>query len=104
MTEPDRISLSRETLRAELGALELRLVDRITTALATKAEMAVVDQIDSRVTTLELSRAAREHLVNDYNELERRVVKVERFRLAFPSSSVLSAAAAVAAVVYTLLH
>lgn len=78
--EGERISLSRETLRAELSQLELRLVDRITTALATKADNAVVAALDSRVQALELSRASREHLATDLPDLDKRVSSLEQSR------------------------
>lgn len=46
--------LTRETLRAELGALELRLVDRISTALAAKADISHVNSVESRLAAIEL--------------------------------------------------
>jgi hypothetical protein len=98
----ERISLSRETLRAELSQLELRLVDRLTNALSTKADGAVVDQLDKRVYQLELIRAAREHLAADQVETERRVTKLERFRYAMPSAAMLATLAAVGELVYHL--
>lgn len=113
----ERITLSRETLRAELAQMELRLVDRITLALATKADMGIVDQLDKRVQDLEISRASREHLERDFHELEKRVTfneqskadkdEVEgltRFRYAFPSATVVSSLAALALALYTTLH
>ena len=56
----ERISVSRSTLRAELGELELRLVDRLNGALESKADKVVQEQhtreladISSRILTLE---------------------------------------------------
>lgn len=116
MTE-ERISVARSELRAELTDLELRLVDRLSKALESKADSAIVHQLDARVNSLELSRASREHLAGDTVDLERRVAVIEtskadktvveqlqRWRQLFPSASVLSAAAAVAAAVYAFLH
>ena len=46
---PDqRVTISLSTLRAELGALELRLVDRLNGALINKADRAVLDQVVAR--------------------------------------------------------
>lgn len=46
---PDtRVSISLSTLRAELGQLELRLVDRLNGALVNKADRAVLDQVVAR--------------------------------------------------------
>lgn len=46
---PDqRITVSLSTLRAELGSLELRLVDRMNGALANKADRAILDQVVAR--------------------------------------------------------
>lgn len=55
MTEPsgnDRISVSRDTLRAELGQLELRLVDRLTHELAQKADQRLVEQVVSDLNSI----------------------------------------------------
>lgn len=56
----ERISVSRSTLRAELGELELRLVDRLNGALDSKADKTVQEQhsreladLSSRILTLE---------------------------------------------------
>lgn len=100
----ERISLSRETLRAELSQLELRLVDRLTSALSTKADSAIVEQIDKRVDALELSRASREKLPEEVATVERRVTKLERFRYAIPSVAVISALAALAELAYLVIH
>lgn len=48
----DRISVSRDTLRAELGQLELRLVDRLTRELGKKADQRLVDQIVTDVNSI----------------------------------------------------
>jgi hypothetical protein len=93
--DADRISVSREALRAELGALELRLVDRLTTALEHKADSAHVSGLESRVASLELSRAARDHLASDLIQAMQRVAKLERFRYAVPGAAAVSAASAI---------
>jgi hypothetical protein len=69
--------LSTETLRAELNGLELRLVDRLTRALELKADVGVVATLSDRITSLELTRASREHLVPDLSGLQQRVAVVE---------------------------
>ena len=73
----DRISLSRETLRAELAGMELRLVDRLTNALAVKADSSVVAQLEARIGSLELSRAQRENMPTDLADITRRVQQIE---------------------------
>lgn len=103
-TEAERITVSRETLRAELSQLELRLVDRLSAALETKADGAVVDSLDKRVQALELSRAAREHLSADLPDLDKRVERLERFRYAVPSVSVLSFLATAVLTVHYVLN
>lgn len=101
---PDEITLSRETLRAELAQLELRLVDRLTQALDGKADHAVVEAQNQRITVLELSRAARETLPTEINDVEKRVTRLERFRYAVPSVAALSAVAAIVMATVTLIH
>lgn len=65
--ENTRVTVSLSTLRAELGALELRLVDRLNGALSNKADRAVLDQVVarqadglSRLSLLEASTVKRE--------------------------------------------
>lgn len=81
--------IDRETLRAELGSLELRLVDRLSDALISKADAKVVEQHDARINALELSRAARENMPTDIAEIDKRVDRLERLRWAIPSTGVL---------------
>lgn len=124
MSEADqRISLSRETLRAELTALELRLVDRLTLELKTKADVATVTSFESRLQSLEISRANREHLVADVVDLRNRVVAMEneipvssvndhetrlrdleRFKNAVPAASILAILVSVVAVVVPFIY
>jgi hypothetical protein len=75
--DSQRITVSLDTLRNELSQLELRIVDRIASALELKADKTVVAEHDKRIAQLELSRAAREHLSKDLLDLERRVGEVE---------------------------
>lgn len=96
----ERISVSRETLRAELTDLKLDLIDRINQALSTKADGAVVVEHDKRITQLELSRASREHMPAEILDLTKRISSLERFRYAWPSAAILSALAALAVAVY----
>lgn len=96
--------IDRETLRAELGQLELRLVDRLAGALESKADSKVVEQHDARISSLELSRAAREEMPRDMTVLSERIGKLERWRYAFPGVSVLAlAVSAITAAIY-LMH
>lgn len=96
----ERITLSRETLRAELAGLELRLVDRLTNALELKADNAIVAEMAKQIASLENSRSAREHLANDMLELERRVSGLEKFRYAWPSLALLGVVAMFLTVAY----
>ena len=48
----ERISVSLSTLRAELSQLELRLVDRLNSALDHKADAAIQDQLAQRVSDI----------------------------------------------------
>ena len=96
----DRISLSRETLRAELSQLELRLVDRLTNALELKADNSTVAEMQKQIASLENSRSAREHLAHDMMDLERRVGGLEKFRYAWPSLALLGVIAMFLTVAY----
>ena len=67
MSEPnDRITVSRETLRAELAEMELRLTRWVASADSVKS-------LEGRVANLEASRIAREYIANDLSSLERTV-------------------------------
>lgn len=90
MAEAERISVSVETLRSELAQLELRLVDRLTAALAQKADLAEIHQLEQRVQSLELSRASREGQAEIITEHAREIEKFKRFRYAFPGVSFVS--------------
>lgn len=48
----ERITVSLSTLRAELSGLELRLVDRMNAAMASKADIQVADQLAVRAADL----------------------------------------------------
>ena len=98
------VGIDRETLRAELGALELRLVDRLAGALESKADAKVVEQHDARIGSLELSRAARENMPGDVSDLDRRVTVLERFRYAVPSAAILSLLASIIIGVLYVTH
>ena len=104
MADGERITVSLETLRGELTGLELRIVDRLTSALEKKADVAHIDQLEQRVQSLELSRAARE---NDAATLAMHGVEIERnkrFRHSVPSIAVLSLLVASAALYLTFAH
>jgi hypothetical protein len=98
------IGIDRETLRAELGQLELRLVDRLAAALEAKADAKVVEQHDARIASLELSRASRENLPMDFADLDKRLTSLERFRYMLPSATVLSLIVSIALSVHYLLN
>lgn len=97
MADAERISVSVEVLRAELAQLELRLIDRLTAALAQKADLSHFHQIDGRVHSLELSRAADEGIAKTIVEQGIEIEKLKRFRYAFPSVAFLSLLLGVAA-------
>lgn len=65
----EQISVSRDTLRAELSDMELRLVDRIAKFQADKADK------------------------KDLAELASRVTAIEKWKYAWPSAAVLAAVA-----------
>lgn len=90
VADAERISVSVETLRSELAQLELRLVDRLTAALAQKADLAEIHQLEQRVQSLELSRAARESHADTLLEHSREIERFKRFRYAFPGVSFVS--------------
>lgn len=92
----EQINVSRNALRAELAQLELRLVDRLTSALDHKADQAVLDQAIARVSALELARAERVHMPKEVASLSKRVAALERFRWAFPSIATVMALAGLA--------
>lgn len=98
--EGERISVSRETLRAELTDLKLDLIDRINQALSTKADSAVVSEYDKRITQLEMSKAAREGMPAELLDLTKRVSSLEKFRYAVPSAAIISTLTAVIIVIY----
>lgn len=100
----ENITVSRETLRAELSGLELRLVDRLTEALKEKADSAQLQAVEARVDSLELTRAGREHMAEDMTTMNTRVTRLERFRYAVPSVSVLGLIVTVIALALTGHH
>lgn len=100
----DRIEVSRDTLRAELSALELRIVDRVTQALSTKADQAHIDALQSRVASLEQTRASREYLVGELLTLGGKVAALERFRYSIPSLALLIAIIALADAIYRFVN
>jgi len=104
MADAERISVSVEVLRAELAQLELRLIDRLVAALAQKADLSHIEQLEKRVQSLEISRASREgqaQTITDYGvELER----LKRFRYAFPSVAVLALGLSALTLYFALLY
>lgn len=98
--EGERISVSRDTLRAELNDLKVDLIDRISEAISTKADGAIVAEHDKRITQLELSKAAREGMPAELLDLTKRVGALEKFRYAVPSAAIISTLTAVVIVVY----
>ncbi len=90
MADAERISVSVEVLRAELAQLELRLIDRLTAALAQKADLHHIEQLEARVQSLELSRAGRENHAEKITEYGVEIERLKRFRYAFPGTALLS--------------
>lgn len=109
MTEiGNRITVSEDKLDAKLARLELSLVDRITKALDVKADQAYVDQLATRVQTVEGTLQATALLIPVFKEtaddVEGRLRGLERFRYAIPSVSLLGALAAVGETAYLIFH
>ena len=77
--------------------MELRLIDRLTAALAQKADLHHLEQLEARVQSLELSRASRENHAQVIGEQGVEIEKLKRFRYAFPSVAFLSLLLGVAA-------
>lgn len=100
----ERITVSRETLRAELSQLELRLVDRLTHALDTKADQAVLEQAVARVAAMEIYQAGRIHLPEEVVSLGRRVTTLERFRYSVPSTAIIALIVSLAGLTYGYLQ
>lgn len=74
----EQISVSRDTLRAELSELELRLVERISQFQALNATK------------------------EEVKALEKRIASLERFRYTWPSAAFISAVAAIGSFIYYL--
>lgn len=110
MTEPNgnRITVSEDKLDAKLARLELSLVDRITKALDVKADQAYVEQLHARIHTAEATIQATALLIPAFkdaaDDVEERIRGLERFRYAIPSAAVISAAAAIASIVFAFFH
>lgn len=100
----EKLSLSREMLRAELTQLELRLVDRLSSSLETKADSKVVEQHDARIKQLELNWVTMGSVIPDLTDIDHRVILLERFRHTIPSVSFLSLAATVVMAIVYVLH
>lgn len=96
----ERITVSREALRAELSELELRIVDRLSRELERKADSTELSALEGRVGSLELTRASREHLATDTSDLSTRVSRLEKFRYGVPSVAVITLIATVFLVVF----
>jgi hypothetical protein len=103
-----RISVSEDKLDAKLARLELSLVDRITKALDVKADQAYVEQLHTRIHTVEGTLQATALLIPAFkdtaDDVEARLRGLEKFRYAIPGAAVLSAATAVVFAVHTYLH
>lgn len=92
------------TLKAELTGLELRLVDRLAVSLSHKADTAIVEEHDKRISALEISKAERERLAGDVFDLLKRVAAIEKFRYAVPSVAFLTLIMSLVMVVYYWSH
>lgn len=104
MADAERISVSVEVLRAELAQLELRLIDRLTAALAQKADLHHIEQLETRVHSLELSRSAREGHATTLADYGVEIERLKRFRYAFPSVAVLALALSALAVYHGFIY
>jgi hypothetical protein len=98
-----RVSVSRDALRADLADLELRLVDRLSARLDEKADSIVLDAVRARVHALEGTTATMGLLVTQFGDQEGRLRSLERFRYAFPATSVLALTVATATLAFHLL-
>lgn len=98
----ERISVSRDTLRAELNELKVDLMDRISEALSTKADATIVAEHDKRISQLEVNAASRLGLPAEIIDLTKRVSALEKFRYAWPSLALLGVVAMFATVAYYL--
>jgi hypothetical protein len=124
LSEPassNRITVSEDKLDAKLARLELNLIDRITTALAVKADQKYVEQLHARIHTVEGTLQATAMLLPAFKEIaddvegrlrileripddvEPRLRGLERFRYAIPSAAVLAAAAAIFVALHSYL-
>ncbi len=104
MSEPvesNRITVSRDALRAELTSLELRLVDRITIALEGKADAPALESVRARVHSLEGSTAAVSALIQQLGDQETRLRALERFRYTIPSAAFISVVVSSVALLYS---
>ena len=74
-----RVTVSRETLRAELLELELRLVERLTSEIARKADYEDMRSLRHRVQTLEAQKPLGDRLMQEFLDTvkEVNVVKEE---------------------------
>lgn len=71
MTEPnEQLIVSRDLLRAELGALELRLTERVAAEIAKKADTEYVRDLHHRVRQLEAAGPLGERIIAEFNTLK----------------------------------
>lgn len=75
-----RINVSIDKLRVELVQLELRLVDRITREISTKAEAAEVQSLRHSVKTLEAQRPLGDRLMGEFLDVKREVDSLKTWR------------------------
>ena len=77
-----RISVSRADLRAELGSLELRLVDRLSEALRSKADADTVRELREKVHALAGTVTAIAHIPGEVVKLSEQVGSLQQTRAA----------------------
>ena len=100
MTDPERITVSREALRAELGGLELRLVDRITTEMAKKADVIELAEVRTELRDLHRDKAD----VKEVLSIRKKVDSVNTRLVVFSLTVAASALAVAFTVVLTALR
>lgn len=103
-----RITVSEDKLDAKLARLELNLVDRITSALETKADQAYVEQLHARVHSVESVASAAASLaqanIEKDADKEKRIRALERFKNAVPSVAAISLVVSIATAVVAYIH
>ena len=75
-----RITVSVDKLRAELGQLELRIVDRLTHEIAKKADAEELRSLRHRVQTIENQGPLQDRLFEEFLSSVRKIDGLESFK------------------------